>query len=1069
MLGVEQVGIRDNFFELGGHSLLATRVVSRVREAFGVELPLRALFEAPTVAGLAERIDGLRRDGAGQAMPPLVPVSREGALPLSFAQQRLWFFDQLEPGRATYTMSFPLRVRGTLDVRALEQSLSELVRRHESLRTTFPAAGGEPVQRIAAPAPVRLPVVALEHLSPELREQTATRLAGAERTRPFDLARGPLLRTLLLRLDEAEHALLFTLHHIVSDGWSTGLLVREVSELYTARVEQRAPALPELEVQYADYAAWQRSWLTGEVLEAQLAWWRERLAGAPPVLELPTDRARTRERSHRGLHVGTVLPAEVLEALRGLGRREGATLFMVLLSTFKLLLARLSGQADVVVGTPIANRTRRETEGLVGLFVNTLALRTDLSGEPTYRELLHRVREGVLGAYAHPEVPFEKLVEELKVERSLARTPLFQVVFNLLNLEAQAHELPGAVLEGLGSGEEADAKFDLTLYARESERGLHLRLVYAADLFDPARMAEVLDQFRTLTAQVAEDAERPIHAYSLRTAAACAVLPDPAEAMEAQWPGPVHVLFSAQARRAPDRVAVRERAGEWTYGTLEAHANRVAQWLLAQGVGKGDVVAVYAHRGGSLAAALLGVLKAGAAFVILDPAYPARRLVRSVDVARARALLRMAGAGPLPQALEAWVEEAGIAQLALPGLGEDLGALGAYSDRDPGVEVGPEDLAYLAFTSGTTGQPKGIAGSHRPLSHFVGWQAQSFALAEEDRFTLLSGLAHDPLLRDVFSPLCLGAMLCVPEAEEIGTPGYLARWMAAEAVTVTHLTPATGRLVGSVGAGVELPGLRYAFWGGERVSRADVARLRSLAPEVASVVFYGTTETPQAMSWYAVAETEGREVLPVGRGIEGVQLLVVNGTGEQAGIGEVGEIVVRTPYLALGYVGEERGGFRAVGGERAYGTGDLGRYGVDGEVEILGRADGQVKVRGYRIEPGEVEAALREHRAVREAVVVAWEEGLAAYLVVREGGAAPSAIELRAHLAERVPEYMVPAAFVALETLPLTPNGKLDRRALPAPEFIGRGSVRGTAHADGRAAGGDLDGGAASRAGRHPP
>ncbi|MBV9775251.1 MAG: amino acid adenylation domain-containing protein, partial [Gemmatimonadetes bacterium] len=868
---------------------------------------------------------------------------------------------------------------------------------------------------------------------------------------PFDLAAGPLLRASLLRVADDEWVLLFTLHHVVGDGWSTGVLVREVSALYGAFVRGEASPLPELAVQYADYAAWQRRWLQGEVLDARLGWWRERLAGAPPVLELPTDRPRPAVQTHRGEWASLVLPAALADRVQALARREGATLFMTLLSAFQVLLGRQAGQDDVVVGTPVANRTRREAEALIGVFVNTLALRTDLSGGPSFRELLGRVREATLSAYHHQDLPFEQLLEALQPARSLSHSPVFQVFFNLLNFEAGKLELPGVTLETIDRLPELQSKFDLTLYAapREGEE-LRLSLLYDADLFTAARMAEMLAQYRSLLEQVVEDADRAVDGYSLRTAAARAALPDPTLPLETAWNGAVHELFAARARSAPDAPALRDGDEVWSYGELDARSSRLAHALLAHGVGRGEVVAVYAHRSAALPWALLGVLKAGAAFLVLDPAYPPLRLRGYLEAARPRAVVRLEAAGVLPEALRGWVEETGT-----PVLGE---ALDGYPAHDPRVEVGPEDMAYLAFTSGTTGRPKGIVGTQRPLSHFVCWQRDTFGLNAGDRFALLSGLAHDPLLRDVFTPLVLGAAVCIPDPEQVGTPGWLAGWMVSEGVTVAHLTPAMGRILctpaaGGIGAS---PGLRLAFWGGESVTAADVARVRGIAPGVRSVVFYGATETPQAIASWEVPErvygaddeAQGREVLPVGRGIDGVQLLVLNASGELAGIGEVGEICVRTPYLARGYLADEAATaerfvanpFRADAGDHMYRTGDLGRYRLDGAVEYLGRADQQVKVRGFRIEPGEVEAVLAEHPRVREAAVVAvadaaGERRLVAYLVA--DGEAPATADLRTHLRDRLPEYMVPAVFFALERLPLTPNGKVDRRALPAPDFAG--------------------------------
>jgi amino acid adenylation domain-containing protein len=1050
MLGRERVGVEESFFDLGGHSLLATRVISRIREVFGVELPLRAVFERPILSELAAEIDGLRGSGAAAGADVIViaPAAREGDLPVTFAQERLWVVDALDPGSPAYAIPFSYQITGGLDSDALRRALTELVRRHEPLRTSLPAVDGVPVQRIAPPpADFDLPVADLRHLPENERRAAARRLAAEASRHRFDLARGPLFRASLVHVGDAEHHLLLNIHHAIGDGWSLGVLLEELSALYGAFSRGDASPLAEPALQYGDYAVWQRERLAGEVLDRQLAYWKERLDGVPALLELPTDRPRPPVESHRGalehLAVSPGLAAEV----HALARREGATLFMVLLAALDVVLGRLAGQEDVVVGTPIAGRTRAETDRMVGLFLNSLALRTDLSGDPSFRELLGQVRETTLAAYANQELPFERVLEEVRPERSLAHAPVFQVMLNVLNFQDGAFRAEGLDVAGGGTDGEVTSKFDLTLYVGEPDGGIDITLAYAADLFDAPRMRELLAQLEGVLSQAAAAPETRIGALSLATKAAHGVLPDPTRPIEVEaWRGAVHAAFAAHAAESPGALAISDAAGMWTYAELDAAANRIAHRLIDGGVRPGEVVAVYAHRSPALVRALLGVWKAGAAFAVLDPAYPPARLAAQTGAARPAALLRISAAGEVPAEVAAALAETARTTVVLPA-GKDDG-LGGFPSAAPAVSVAADDLAYVAFTSGTTGTPKAIAGTHRPLAHFFGWYARELGIGAADRVSVLSGLAHDPLLRDVFAALTVGGSITIPDAEEIGTPGWLAGWMRDSGVTVAHLTPAMAQLVAS-SADADLPALRLACFGGDVLRAGDVERLRAAAPNAEVVNFYGATETPQAMGFFRLPADLAAvgPAVPVGRGIDGVDLLVITPSGTLAGIGELGEISVRTPYLSRGYLNDaELTEARFVPNpltgdpaDRVYRTGDLGRYRPDGEVGPAGRADGQVKVRGFRVELGEIEAALARHPSVREAVVAAHGDGedrvLVAYAVPREG-AGIDAEALRAHLKSVLTDYLVPAAFMAIAAVPLTANGKLDRRALPEPESV---------------------------------
>ncbi|HEX2201844.1 MAG TPA: non-ribosomal peptide synthase/polyketide synthase [Longimicrobium sp.] len=1061
VLKVERVGAEASFFDLGGHSLLATRVVSRIREALGVELPLRALFERPVLSALAAEVDRLRGAGAGADGGAIVPAARGGDLPVSFAQERLWFVDALDPGSPVYAIPFTYRLTGALDEGALRRALAELVRRHEPLRTVVAAVDGVPVQRITPPpAEVDLPVADLRHLSEDAREARARRLAAEAAAHRFDLARGPLFRAGLVRLADDAHLLLMNLHHVVGDGWSVGVLLDELSALYGAFAAGEPSPLPEPALQYADYAAWQRARLSGDALERQVEFWRRALAGAPALLELPTDRPRPPVESHRGAVERLVVPPALADAARALARREGATLFMVLLAALEVVLGRLAGQDDVVVGTPIAGRTRAETDRMVGLFLNSLALRADLSGDPTFRELLGRVRETTLSAYAHQDLPFERLLEELRPERSLAHAPVFQVMLNLLNFDGGALRAGGLEVEEIQLDSEVSSKFDMTFYVGERDGAIEVNLVYAADLFDAPRIREMLAQLEGVLRQAAEAPETRVGALALATEGARSVLPDPTAPLDATWRGAVHEVFAARVAEAPDALAVEDPRERWTYAELDAASARVARRLADQAVGPGDVVAITGHRSAALVRALVATLRSGAAFLVLDPSYPAARLAEYVRIARPAAHLHLSAAGDLPREVTALLDATIRTRVVLRPRGEgaaaDVDGLGGVGEA-PRVTIGPDTLAYLSFTSGTTGTPKAVMGRHSALTHFTPWTAAEFGLAPSDRFSLLSGLAHDPLHRDVFTPLQLGASIVAPEADEIGTPGYLARWMREAGVTVAHLTPAMGQLLADAAAGERVGSLRRAFFVGDVLRRADVQRLVDLAPGLTVVNYYGSTETQRAVSYHVVADpaAEPKEVVPLGRGIAGVQLLVRNAAGALAGVGEVGEIWLRSPHLAAGYLGDPAlsasrfvaNPWTEAPGDRLYRTGDLGRYRPDGEVEPLGRADQQVKVRGFRVELGEIESALAAHPAVKEAAVLAREISggdrrlVAWWVPAEEGGKDPGAAVLRAHLKALLPEYMVPAAYVRLDRLPMTANGKLDRRALPEPEAVDSDNV----------------------------
>ncbi len=881
-------------------------------------------------------------------------------------------------------------------------------------------------------------------------QEQVQRLLNQEAQRPFDLASDLMLRATLLQIDQQEHILLLVMHHIASDGWSIGILWKQLAALYEAFGNGLPSPLPKLPIQYADFAVWQRQWLQQvganrpSPLQTQLDYWKNQLAGANHVLELPTDRSRPPVQTYRGAKQSLMLPQTLAASLKALSRQEGVTLFMTMLATFGTLLHRYTGQEDVNIGSPIAGRNRAEIEGLIGFFINTVVLRTNFSGHPSFRSLLSRVRQMALDAYAHQDMPFEKLVEELQLERDTSRNPLFQVWFNMLNLNDIQLELPGLDVAAIAMPEAA-SKFDLSLYVKEQTDLIQLELVYNTDLFAPERMMEMLSQFHHLLIQVVENPDISIAALSLVTPKAKLLLPNPLKQLPLQWELPVLTSFKKQAQRVPQQVAVVDAFGSWTYSELDRSANQLANYLLANNLKSQDIVAIYGHRSATLVWAILGVLKAGTAFVILDPAYPPSRLIDCLEIAQPRLTLQIPAAGELPTVLQEYVDLSDSCRLEL-----QLDSMQQYATSDPTVTVEPDDLAYVAFTSGSTGKPKGIKGTHRPLSHFLQWHCQTFGLSESDKFSMLSGLSHDPLLRDIFTPLSLGATLCIPSQQDMETPGQLADWMRRERVSIAHLTPAMAQLL-TTNTESKTTDLRYLFFGGDVLTQQDLRRIRNFAFQATCVNFYGATETPQAMGYFIVPNDCDRifkEAIPLGRGIEGVQLLVLTNILQLAGVGEIGEIYVRTPYLSQGYIDSEQltqerfilNPLTKDAEDRLYKTGDLGRYLPDGNIEFLGRIDDQVKIRGFRIELGEIESRLRQHPGVQETVVIAHsdvrsDKYLVAYVVPKLEQVSKTK-ELRSFLWEKLPNYMIPSTFVMLDALPLTQNGKVDRLALPVPELV---------------------------------
>jgi len=940
VLRLDHIGIHDDFFALGGHSLQATQVIARLRAACGVEVALHTFFATPTVAGLARL---LQEDGSGLvARPPLRPVPRQGAQPLSLAQQGLWFLDQLTPRSAAYNVATAFTVEGALNVEALERSVNAVVARHEALRTTISVQGAQPVQVIAPTLTLALPLIDVSVRPRAEREAHADRLAREEAGRPFDLGRGPLLRVALVRLSADEHRLLLTMHHIVSDAWSLGIVTRELMALYAAFAQGRPAALPALPIQYADVAAWQRAWLQGPALDDQLAYWRRRLRDAPALLELATDRPRPAVQSFRGARHPFALDAAARDALLALSRREGATLFMTLLAAFQTVLARYAGQDDIVVGSPVAGRTSVETEGVIGCFVNTLPLRTSLAGNPCFRELLARVREAALGAYAHQDVPFERLVEELRPARDPSYMPLCQVTFVLYNEPPPDAEQIALRLQPLPV-ETATAKFDLTWFVRETEGGLDGAFEYSTDLFDASTIRRLAGHLQALLHGIAADPDRPVHDLPLLDAAERRQLlhdwnlapapSSPTLPALSSSDALVYERVAAHAARTPAAVAVAYGDARLTYGELDARANRLARHLRTLGVGPEVRVGLFLERSLDLVVGIMGILKAGGAYVPLDPAYPAQRLAFVVtDAALPVVVTRTALAGRLP---------VGSARIVCLDADHNMRQ---ESPEAPESTATADNLAYVIYTSGSTGWPKGVLVSHRNLAHSTAARL-SYYREPVGHYLLLSSPAFDSSVAGIFWTLCEGGTLWLPTAAVQQDPAELAAFVAAHGIShllcipslYAHILAAAGR--GRLGA------LRTVIVAGETCPHDVVRAHHELLPQAALFNEYGPTEGTVWSTVYACEEPSGRARVPIGRPIAGARVYILDERRQPTPIGVPGELYVGGAGVARGYLNRpeltaerfDADPFSATPGGRLYRTGDRARYLPDGNIEFLGR------------------------------------------------------------------------------------------------------------------------------------
>lgn len=955
------------------------------------------------------------------AAPALTAVPRTDALPMSFGQERLWFLSQLEADSTAHNIFAAIRFRKALDVSALERSLTEVVRRQEMLRTVFPMVDGAPGVRINPPAPVRLPPIDLRTLTPLERDEAVERLKREGAATAFDLQRGPLVLFTLVRLADADWELLIAQHHIVTDRWSLGLLLNEIQRHYEAFAGGSSPALPELPIQYVDFASWQRQ--TAEVLGDQLQYWRERLRGTLPVLDLPVDRPRPPMQTYRGAWEGRLIPDALATDLRALSQQEGVTLYMTLLTAFKALLARHSGLTDILVGSPVAGRHREELEPIIGYFINTVVLRTDLSGDPTFRQMLTRVRDTALDAFSHQDIPFERIVGELHVPRDLSRSPVFQVVFVMQNAPKSVELTTDVMLTASGG-----TLFDMSLTAVEVKDGVQITAEYNTDLFEPATMARFLEQYETLLASIVSGRDVPLSSIPIVSAvehrrlgrfSAGVALPVPAATVAA--------MVEEQAARTPEAVAVASGGAAWTYSALERRSNQVAQRLRALGVNAGHHVGVCVDRTPEMVAALWGVWKAGAAYVPMDPHFPAERLAYMAKDAGLTAILTDVASRPA------------VPQDAAPVLVLDDAAAwtGVSQERLP-PSAAADDIAYVIYTSGSTGWPKGVAVPHRAVVNFLASMAQTPGIAADDVLVAVTTLSFDIAGLELWLPLTVGARVELASREEASDGQLLRARLAHCGATILQATPATWRLLLDAGWHSHA-GLRM-FCGGEALPRELADRL--LAGGGALWNLYGPTETT---IWSTAERVHTAAAIAIGRPIANTQVYVLDGAGQRVPVGVLGELYIGGSGVAHGYHGRPQltaekfvpDGFSGGAGARLYRTGDVARWLPDGRLQCLGRIDHQVKVRGFRVELGEIETALVAQAGIREAVATvhpdaSGEHRLVAYVVPQDGGKV-TATELRRALKASLPDYMVPSVFIELDSLPLTANRKVNRHALPPP------------------------------------
>ncbi len=1037
LLGHPNIGVNDNFINLGGHSLLITQLSSKVRDIFQVELPLKTFFEAESLRELAAIIYQEQQQKIGYSPSVIEVQPREGILPLSFAQQRLWFLDQLSPGNLFYNIPVALRFKGEMDVEAFRWSINQIIARHEILRTRFDSVSGKPVQIIEDQLEVEIPFVDLIEIPESERFDQVIQLLTAEANKPFELSLLPLMRVLFVRTNEDEHFFLLTIHHIITDGWSVNLMVKELVRLYEIRIladttSDISSDLPPLPIQYADFTLWQRKWLEGDNLSLQLDYWRNKLNGRPHLLNLPTDYPRPPLQSSNGGAINFEIDKETFDSLRTVSIANNVTLFITLLASFQILLAKYSGQEDILVGTPIANRNRSELEQLLGFFVNTLVVRSNITAEQSVSQLLKQVRETAIEAYAHQDLPFELLVESIQPERDLSHSPIFQAAFSLQTMPSQILEIPGLIIEPVEL-ESLTSKFDLTMVMAETDSGLSGTLEFSTDLFEQRTIEKMVEHWKVLLESVARNDEELVSNINILTDDEKTTILHDWNQTYAQTPINfcAHELFEFQAQHNPNVVALSFDGRELTYEELNKKSNQLANFLIDLGIADNDLVGISTLRSIEMVIGVLAVMKAGGAYLPLDPTYPSDRLEFMVSDSHISYLLSQ-------RVLETQIPKSNARIIWLDA---DWDKISEFPDTQPDVKVSPDDLAYVIYTSGSTGKPKGTLLNHRGLSNLTGAQKTAFNVRIGSKILQFSPYSFDASVWEMFMALANGATLCIVKQEILSSPDDLFTAIEQEKITNITLPPSVLRVMPKG----DLPDLETIIAAGEACT-PDLVEHWAEGRQFVNA--YGPTETTVCASMY-MCSPEDESAPPIGKPIANTKLYILDNNLLPVPVGVPGELHVSGVSLARGYLNRPEVTRQKFihnpysPGERMYKTGDLVKYRADGNIEFLGRIDQQVKVRGFRIELGEIENTINQHDAVKESVVVVREDQgedkrIVVYIVLNEGSEL-SVNEVKSFARQYLPEYMVPAAVLFLDMFPLSPSGKVDRNLLPAPDDINFG------------------------------